>query len=72
MGIKRSSASAITDFKKGDDSVRKEVLYAVIIEYGVTMKLVWLIKMRLTEACSGVRVGKNLSDMLPIKNGLKL
>ena len=27
--------------------------------------------MRLTETCSRVRVGKNLSDMFPIRNGLK-
>jgi len=35
------------------------------------MKLVSLIKMCLTEMYSRVRVGKNLSDLFPIKNGLK-
>ena len=30
-----------------------------------------IIKMCLTETCSRVRVGKNLSDMIPIRNGLK-
>jgi len=35
------------------------------------MKLVRLIKMCLTETYSRVWVGKNLSDMLPIRNGLK-
>jgi len=35
------------------------------------MKLVRLIKMCLNETYSRVRVGKNLSDMFPIKNGLK-
>ena len=35
------------------------------------MKLVRLIKMCLTETYSTVRVGKNLSDMFPIRNGLK-
>src|SRR5215475_6517646 len=35
------------------------------------MKLVKLIKMCLTETYSRVRVGKNLSDRFPIKNGLK-
>ena len=35
------------------------------------MKLVWLIKMCLTEKYSRVQVGKNLSDMFPIRNGLK-
>jgi len=36
------------------------------------MKLVRLIKMCLTETYSRVWVGKNLSYMYPIRNGLKL
>ena len=59
------------DFKKAYDSVRREVLYNILIEFGVPMKLVWLTKMCLTETYSRVQVGKNLSDMLPIRNGLK-
>jgi len=35
------------------------------------MKLVRLIKMCLNEIYSTVRVGKHLSDMFPIRNGLK-
>jgi len=35
------------------------------------MKLVTLTKMFLKETYSWVRVGKHLSDMFPIKNGLK-
>jgi len=35
------------------------------------MKLVRPIKMCLTETYSRVQEGKNLSDMFPIKNGLK-
>ena len=35
------------------------------------MKLVRLIKMCLTETYSRVGVGKNLSDVFPIMNGLK-
>jgi len=35
------------------------------------MKLVWLKKKCLTETCSRVRVGENLSDLIPIRNGLK-
>jgi hypothetical protein len=33
------------DFKKACDSVRREVLYSILIEFGVFMKLVRLIKM---------------------------
>jgi hypothetical protein len=32
------------DFKKACDSVRREVLYNVLIEFGIPMKLVRLIK----------------------------
>jgi len=59
------------DFKKAYDSVRREVLYNILIEFGIPKKLVRLIKMRLAETYSRVRVGKNLSDVFPIRNGLK-
>ena len=59
------------DFKKAYDSVRMEVFYNILIEFRVPQKLVRLIKMCLTETYSRVRVGKNLSDMFPIRNGLK-
>ena len=59
------------DFKKAYDSVRRDVLYNILIEFGIPKKLVGLIKMCLTETYSRVRVGKNLSDMFPVMNGLK-
>ena len=43
----------------------------ILIDTGIRMKLARLIKMCLTETYSSVRVGKNLSDMFPIRNGLK-
>jgi len=49
----------------------REVLYNILIEFGIPMKLVRLIKMCLTETYSRVWVVKNLSDMFPIRNGLK-
>ena len=58
------------DFKKAYDSVRR-ALYNILIEFRIHKKLVRLIKMCLTETYSRVRVGKNLSEMFPIKNGLK-
>ena len=53
------------------DSVRSEALYNILIEFRIRKKLVRLIKMCLTETYSRVRVGKNLSEMFPIRNGMK-
>jgi hypothetical protein len=58
-------------FKKAYDSVRKEVLYNILIDFGIPTKLVRIIKMCLNEMYSRVLVGKNLSDMFPIRNGFK-
>ena len=52
----------LIDFKKAYDSVRREVLYKILIEFGIPRKLVRLIKMSLTETCNRVRLGKNVSD----------
>ena len=59
------------DFKKAYDSVRMEALYNILIKFGIAMKLVRLIKLCLNEIYSRVRVGKCLSDMFSIRNGLK-
>jgi hypothetical protein len=59
------------DFKKAYDSFRMEVLYNILIEFGIPLKLVRLIKMCLNKTCNRVRVGKHWSNRFPIKNGLK-
>ena len=59
------------DFNKAYDSVRREVLYNILMKFGIPKKLIRLIKMSLTETYNRVRVGKNLSDMFRIRNGLK-
>ena len=68
---KQAEHRLFIDFKKAYDSVRREVLYNILIEFGIPMKQVRLIKMCLTETYNRVRVGKNLSDRFPIRNGLK-
>jgi len=60
-----------TDFTKAYDSVRSEVLYNILIEFGVPMKLVRLRKTCLNETYSRVQVGKHLSDMFPIRNHVR-
>jgi hypothetical protein len=59
------------DFKKANDSVRREVLYNILIEFGIPRKLVGIIKMCLNETCSRVRIGKNVSEKFTVQNGLK-
>ena len=59
------------DFKKAYNSVRREVLYKILIEFGIPRKLVRLIKLSLTETYSTVRVDKIVSDRFPVRNGLK-
>jgi len=59
------------DFKKTYDSVRREVLYKILIEFGIPRKPVRLIKMSLPETYGRVWVGKNVSDRLPLRNGFK-
>jgi hypothetical protein len=46
-------------------------LYYILIEFGVLMKLVRLIKMFLNETYSRVRICKHLSESFPIQDGLK-
>jgi hypothetical protein len=59
------------DFKKTYNSVKREVLYNILLEFDVGKKLVRLTKMCLYETYSKVRVGKLLSDKFPIQNRLK-
>jgi hypothetical protein len=59
------------NFKKAYDSIKREVLYNILVEFGIPKKLVRLIKMCLNETYSNVCVGKLLSDKFPIQNGLK-
>jgi hypothetical protein len=52
------------------NSARREILYNILIEFGVLMKLVRLTKMCLNETYNKVRIGKH-SESFPIQNGLK-
>jgi hypothetical protein len=45
--------------------------YNILIEFGIPMKLVRVIKTCLNETCSRVRIGKHLSDRFSIRDDLK-
>jgi hypothetical protein len=59
------------NIKKAYDSVRREALHNILIEFGIPSKLVGLIKMCLNETYSRICIGKNLSNKFSIENGLK-
>jgi hypothetical protein len=59
------------DFKKAYDSVRREVIYNTLSEFGIPTEPVRLIKMCLNTTYSTVCIGKYQSDKFPIQNGLK-
>jgi hypothetical protein len=59
------------DFKKAYDSIKREFLYIILVEFGITKKQVRLIKMCLNETYSKAYIGKLLSDKFPIQSGLK-
>ena len=46
-------------------------MYNILIEIGTPMKLVRLITICLNETCSRGRLGKHLTDIFPIRIGLK-
>jgi hypothetical protein len=55
------------DFKKAYDSVRREALHNIFIEFGIPRKLVGLIKMCLNETYSRVRIGKICPTSLALR-----
>jgi len=71
MGIQWRSASAIYRLQESLDSVSRDALHNIPIEFGIGMKMERLIKMWLNGTYRRIRVRKHLSDMFPIKNGLK-
>ena len=46
-------------------------MYNNLTEFGIAMKLVRILKLCVNETYGRIRVGKNLSENFPIRNGLK-
>jgi hypothetical protein len=59
-----------TDVMKANGSVRREVLYSILAEFGLPLKLHGLIEMCLNETYSKVSLGKILPDAYPVQNAL--
>jgi hypothetical protein len=55
MGINKALNQTSIDFEEAYDSVRKEVLCKILVEFGIPIKLVRLIKMCLNETYTTVR-----------------
>ncbi|KAJ4450246.1 hypothetical protein ANN_01665 [Periplaneta americana] len=60
------------DFKKAYDSVKREVLYDILIEFGIPKKLVRLIKMSLNETHNSVRIEYAIRKVQDNREGLEL
>jgi len=58
------------DLKKAYDSVRREILYNILIALGIPYETDKANK-NVSETYSRVRICKHLSEMFPIRNGLK-
>jgi hypothetical protein len=71
MGIKWDSTLAINRLQDFSEEGTIVVLYNILIEIGIPMKLVRLIKMCLNETYSKVHIRKHLSDSFSLQNGLK-
>ena len=59
------------DFEKAYDSIERESLYHIIIEFGIPKTLVRIIKACLDGTQSKVGIKTYLSSSFPIENGLK-
>jgi hypothetical protein len=56
---------------KAYDYVRREVLYNILNEFGIPMKVVRLIKIYLNKGYSNICIGMHMYDVFSIQNGLK-
>jgi len=71
MNLKLTVHQLFIDLKKAYDSARWKVFYTILIEFGISMKLVRLMNMCMNQTFNRIRSGKHLSHMFPIMNDFK-
>jgi hypothetical protein len=59
------------EFKKTYNLVRRELLFSILVDFGVTMKLFRLIGVCLNKSYGNICIGTYLCDNFPIQNDLK-
>jgi hypothetical protein len=64
--LSRAEFNLFMNLKKAYAALRKILLCNVVIEFGISMKLVRLIKMYVNETFSDVHKAERLSDAFPI------
>jgi hypothetical protein len=69
--VSQQSSFVCSVFYFSQRCLRKEVTYNILIEFGVHVKLVRLIKTCSNETYSKACTGKHLTETFPIQNGLK-
>jgi purine nucleoside phosphorylase len=69
-GYNEKAHQLFIDFKKTYDSVRNEVLYNILAEFDITMKLVRLIKTSLNEPLSGTSAASQHYNHLHVRHGI--
>ena len=65
VGVQWDGTSAIFNFKKAYVTVRRKLLYSIIMKFGI------LSQMCLNETYSKVHIDQHWFDTFPIQNGLK-
>jgi hypothetical protein len=68
---KKGKTTKLCIFFKNYNSVRREVLYNIFIEFGILLKPVRLINLCLNKTYGIVWVGRHLSDMFLFSDSLK-
>ena len=59
------------DFKQAYDSIHRPSVWSILLEFGIPMKLIRLIKLCLSDTKAKVKVGGKTSEAFEIKSGLR-